>query len=158
MLNRLRTWQHAKGAVPSSFDCWLALRGVQSLSARMSVHCSNAKVIAEFLSQNEKVEAVHYPGLLSHPGHSIAAEQMRDFGGLMSFQVKGNDSDAIKIANTVKIFTQATSLGSTHSYIEHRASVEQELTKAPANLLRLSIGLENVKDLMEDLNQALLEI
>lgn len=158
MLNRLRTWQHAKGAVPSSFDCWLALRGVQSLSARMSVHCSNAKVIAEFLSQHEKVEAVHYPGLPSHPGHSIAAEQMRDFGGLMSFQVKGNDSDALQIANTVKIFTQATSLGGTHSYIEHRASVEQELTKAPANLLRLSIGLENVKDLMEDLNQALSEI
>src|SRR5699024_6996816 len=158
MLNRLRIWQHAKGAVPSSFDCWLALRGVQSLSARMSVHCSNAKVIAEFLSQHEKVEAVHYPGLPSHPGHSIAAEQMRAFGGLMSFQVKGNDSDALQIANTVKIFTQATSLGGTHSYIEHRASVEKELTKAPANLLRLSIGLENVKDLMEDLNQGLLEI
>lgn len=158
MLNRLRTWQHAKGVVPSSFDCWLALRGVQSLSARMSVHCSNAKVIAEFLSQHEKVEVVHYPGLPCHPGHSIAAEQMHAFGGLMSFQVKGNDSNALKIANTVKIFTQATSLGGTHSYIEHRASVEQELTKAPANLLRLSIGLENVKDLTEDLDRALSEI
>src|SRR5699024_4130592 len=128
MLNRLRIWQHAKGAVPSSFDCWLALRGVQSLSARMSVHCSNAKVIAEFLSQHEKVEVVHYRGLPSHPGHSIAAEQMRAFSGLMSFQVKANHSDALQIANPVNIFTQSTSLGSTLSHIEHRARVDQELT------------------------------
>lgn len=155
MLERLRTWQHAKGAVPSSFDCWLALRGVQSLSARMSVHTASAKIVAEFLSQHDKVEAVHYPGLPDHPGHDIAAKQMSDFGGLMSFQVKGSDAEALAVANAVNIFTQATSLGGTHSYIEHRSSVEKELTKAPQNLLRLSIGLENVHDLVEDLEQAL---
>ena len=158
MLQNLRTWQHAKGAVPSSFDCWLALRGVQTLSARMSVHCSSAKIIADFLNQHDKVEAVYYPGLLEHPGHDIAASQMNDFGGLMSFKVKGNAEDALKVANTVKIFTQATSLGGTHSYIEHRASVEKELTKAPDTLLRLSVGLENVQDLQEDLEQALAQI
>ena len=158
MLQNLRTWQHAKGAVPSSFDCWLALRGVQTLSARMSVHCSSAKIIADFLNQHDKVEAVYYPGLLEHPGHDIAASQMSDFGGLMSFKVKGKAEDALKVANTVKIFTQATSLGGTHSYIEHRASVEKELTKAPDTLLRISIGLENVKDLQEDLEQALAQI
>lgn len=158
MLQTLRIHQQAKGAVPSSFDCWLALRGVQSLSARVAVHSTNAKIVAEFLSQHEKVEAVNYPGLPDHPGHGIATRQMSDFGGLMSFQVKGSDADAVKIANTVSIFTQATSLGGTHSYIEHRASVEKELTKAPGNLLRLSIGLENVQDLVEDLEQALAEI
>lgn len=158
MLQNLRTWQHAKGAVPSSFDCWLALRGVQTLSARMSVHCSSAKIIADFLNQHDKVEAVYYPGLLEHPGHDIAASQMSDFGGLMSFKVKGKAEAALKVANTVKIFTQATSLGGTHSYIEHRASVEKELTKAPDTLLRLSVGLENVQDLQEDLEQALAQI
>ena len=158
MLQNLRTWQHAKGAVPSSFDCWLALRGVQTLSARMSVHCSSAKIIADFLNQHDKVEAVYYPGLLKHPGHDIAASQMSDFGGLMSFKVKGKAEAALKVANTVKIFTQATSLGGTHSYIEHRASVEKELTKAPDTLLRLSVGLENVQDLQEDLEQTLAQI
>lgn len=158
MLQNLRTWQHAKGAVPSSFDCWLALRGVQTLSARMSVHCSSAKIIADFLNHHDKVEAVYHPGLPEHPGHDIAASQMNDFGGLMSFKVKGNAEDALKVANTVKIFTQATSLGGTHSYIEHRASVEKELTKAPDTLLRLSVGLENVQDLQEDLEQALAQI
>lgn len=155
MLKNVRTWQHAKGAVPSSFDCWLALRGVQTLSARMSVHCRSARAIADYLVSHEKVEAVFYPGLPDHPGHGIAASQMSDFGGLLSFKVKGTAEDALKIANTVKIFTQATSLGGTHSYIEHRASVEKELTKAPETLLRLSVGLENAEDLQEDLAQAL---
>ncbi|WP_213809648.1 PLP-dependent aspartate aminotransferase family protein [Jeotgalicoccus sp. WY2] len=158
MLQNLRTWQHAKGAVPSSFDCWLALRGVQTLSARMSVHCSSTKTIADFLNQHDKVETVYHPGLPEHPGHDIAASQMSDFGGLMSFKVKGKAEAALKVANTVKIFTQATSLGGTHSYIEHRASVEKELTKAPDTLLRLSVGLENVQDLQEDLEQALAQI
>ncbi|MCG1010783.1 PLP-dependent transferase [Salinicoccus sp. ID82-1] len=158
MLNNLRNWQHAKGAVPSSFDCWLALRGVQSLSARMRVHCANAKAIAEFLAQHDRVEAVHYPGLPSHPSHDIAKRQMSDFGGLLSFQVKGGEKEALKVANTVEILTQATSLGGTHSYIEHRASVEKELTRAPENLLRVSVGIENVDDLKEDLDQALSRI
>lgn len=155
MLKNLRTWQHAKGAVPSSFDSWLALRGVQSLSARVMMQCTSAKIIADFLEAHEKVEAVYYPGLKSHAGHEIAKKQMNDFGGLLSFKVKGSEKDALKIANTVKIITQATSLGGTHTYIEHRASVEKELTMAPDNLLRLSIGLESSEDLKEDLAQAL---
>lgn len=158
MLKNLRTWQHAKGAVPSSFDCWLALRGVQSLSARVMMQCSSAKIIAEFLEAHEKIEAVYYPGLKSHSGHEIAAKQMSGFGGLLSFKVKGSDKDALKVANTVEIITQATSLGGTHTYIEHRASVEKEMTMAPDNLLRLSVGLENPEDLKEDLEQALSNI
>ena len=158
MLKNLRTWQHAKGAVPSSFDCWLALRGVQSLSARVTMQCSSAKIIADFLEAHEKIEAVYYPGLKSHSGHDIAAKQMNGFGGLLSFKVKGSEQDALEISNTVKIITQATSLGGTHTYIEHRASVEKELTMAPDNLLRLSIGLENPEDLKEDLEQALSNI
>lgn len=155
MLRNMRAWQHAKGAVPSSFDCWLALRGVQTLSARLMMQCSNAKKIVEFLDSHDKVEAVLYPGLKSHPGHETAARQMSDFGGLLSFKVKGGEAEALKVANAVKIITQATSLGGTHTYIEHRASVEKELTKAPENLLRLSIGLENAEDLKGDLEQAL---
>ena len=158
MLKNLRTWQHAKGAVPSSFDCWLALRGVQSLSARVMMQCSSAKNIAEFLEAHDKIEAVYYPGLKTHPGHGIASKQMSGFGGLLSFKVKGSDKDALKVANTVEIITQATSLGGTHTYIEHRASVEKELTMAPDNLLRLSVGLENPEDLKEDLEQALANI
>ena len=155
MLRNMRAWQHAKGAVPSSFDCWLALRGVQTLSARLMMQCSNAKKIVEFLDSHDKVEAVLYPGLKSHPDHETAARQMSDFGGLLSFKVKGGEAEALKVANAVKIITQATSLGGTHTYIEHRASVEKELTKAPENLLRLSIGLENAEDLKGDLEQAL---
>ncbi|SDK87491.1 trans-sulfuration enzyme family protein [Lacicoccus qingdaonensis] len=158
MLQNLRAWQHAKGAVPSSFDCWLALRGVQSLSARVMMQCSSAKIIADFLEAHEKIEAVYYPGLKSHSGHDIAAKQMKGFGGLLSFKVKGSEKDALKVANSVNIITQATSLGGTHTYIEHRASVEKELTMAPDNLLRLSVGLENAEDLKEDLEQALSNI
>lgn len=158
MLKNLRSWQHNKGAVPSSFDCWLALRGVQTLPVRIAAHCASARTIAEFLDQHEKVETVYHPSLTTHPGHEIAVKQMSDFGGLLSFKVKGAEKEALAVANTVQLFTQATSLGGTHSYIEHRASVEKELTNAPDNLLRISVGLENVKDLMEDLEQALSEI
>lgn len=155
MLKNLRAFQHAKGAVPSAFDCWLALRGVQSLSARLHMQCTSAAAIADFLAVHEKVEEVYYPGLKNHPGHEIAARQMSGFGGLLSFKVKGGAAEALKVANTVGLITQATSLGGTHTYIEHRASVEKELTKAPDNLLRLSVGLEHVEDLKEDLDQAL---
>lgn len=155
MLNNLRSWQQAKGTVPSPFDCWLALRGVQTLSVRMKAHCENAMEIAQFLEEHPNVEAVHYPGLTSHPGHHIAKRQMRSFGGMLSFQVKGGEREAMDVAAKVKIFTRATSLGGTHSLIEHRYSVEGEHTMAPPNLLRLSIGLEHVEDLKEDLKQAL---
>lgn len=155
MLANLRTWQHNKGAVPSPFDCWLALRGVQTLAPRMMVHCSNAMEIARFLDEHPNVEAVHYPGLAHHPGHDIAARQMSSFGGMLSFQVKGGQREAMDVTAKLRFFTRATSLGGTHSLIEHRASVEGDLTTAPPNLLRVSIGIENVEDLKEDLMQAL---
>ncbi|MFC2946976.1 trans-sulfuration enzyme family protein [Virgibacillus sediminis] len=155
MLTNLRAWQHSKGAVPSPFDCWLALRGVQSLAPRMITHCANASEIADFLADHPNVEAVHYPGLSDHPGHHIAARQMSSFGSMLSFQVKGGQREAMDVAAKVQLFTRATSLGGTHSFIEHRASVEGSKTMAPPNLLRLSIGLEHVDDLKEDLSQAL---
>jgi cystathionine gamma-synthase len=98
---------------------------------------------------------VHYPGLASHPGHKIAASQMNGFGGMLSIEVKGGQSEAFKLAAAVKLFTHATSLGGTHSLIEHRASVEGAATRSPANLLRLSVGLEHADDLIEDLEQGL---
>ncbi|MBM7572994.1 trans-sulfuration enzyme family protein [Aquibacillus albus] len=155
MLDNLRAWQHSKGAVPSPFECWLALRGVQTLAQRMETHCSNTSAIADFLEQHPNIEAVHYPGLDEHPGHHIAARQMSSFGGMLSFQVKGGQDEAMAVAAKVQLITRATSLGGTHSLIEHRASVEGSTTMAPPNLLRLSIGLEHVDDLKEDLSQAL---
>ncbi|UOQ94790.1 PLP-dependent aspartate aminotransferase family protein [Halobacillus shinanisalinarum] len=158
MLTNLRAWQHSKGAVPSPFDCWLALRGVQSLAQRMMTHCANASEIADFLDYHPNVGAVHYPGLSNHPGHHIAARQMSSFGSMLSFQVKGGQREAMAVAAKVQLVTRATSLGGTHSLIEHRASVEGSTTMAPPNLLRLSIGLEHVDDLKEDLSQALEEV
>ncbi|MEI3613682.1 trans-sulfuration enzyme family protein [Pseudogracilibacillus sp. SO30301A] len=155
MLTNLRAWQQTKGAVPSPFDCWLALRGVQSLAPRMMVHCSNAEAIAKFLNEHPNVDAVHYPGLSDHPGHSIAARQMSSSGGMLSFQVKGGEREAMAVAAKLRLFTRATSLGGTHSLIEHRSSVEGNNTMTPDNLLRVSIGIENVDDLKEDLSQAL---
>ncbi|ASN05424.1 trans-sulfuration enzyme family protein [Virgibacillus necropolis] len=155
MLANLRAWQHSKGAVPSPFDCWLALRGVQSLAQRMATHCSNTSAIADFLKHHPNIEAVHYPGLAEHPGHHIAERQMSSFGSMLSFQVKGGWDEAMAVAAKVQLFIRATSLGGTHSLIEHRASVEGSTTMAPSNLLRVSIGLEHVDDLKEDLLQAL---
>ncbi|SDI45418.1 trans-sulfuration enzyme family protein [Natribacillus halophilus] len=155
MLANLRAWQHSKGAVPSPFDCWLALRGVQTLAPRMKDHCANATAIADFLNEHPNVEVVHYPGLADHPGHHIAAQQMDSYGGMLSFQVKGGQREAMDVAAKVRLLIRATSLGGTHSLIEHRASLEGSETKTPANLLRVSIGLEHVDDLKEDLMQAL---
>ena len=154
-VKQIRTLQVNGGAVPSPFDCWLTLRGIQTLPYRMRVHSENAEKIAYFLSTHPAVEQVHYPGLPSHPGHGIAARQMKQFGGMMSVQVKGGAEAAMAVAAKVKIFTRATSLGGTESLIEHRASIEGPQTRTPQNLLRLSIGLEHVEDLIEDLNQAL---
>lgn len=155
MLARLKAAQQAKGAVPSPFDCWLALRGVQTLPLRMGTHCSNASAIADFLKQHPNVEAVHYPGLPEHPGHEIASKQMSSFGGMLSFQVKGGQAEAMAVAAKCRLFIRATSLGGTHSLIEHRASVEGVHAVAPDNLLRVSVGIEHVEDLKEDLLQAL---
>ena len=155
LFQRLRNIQYEGGAVPSPFDCWLVLRGMRTLPWRMRAHSENAAKVAEFLAQHEKVERVHYPGLKSHPGHAIAQKQMSMFGGMLSFEVKGGRDAAMKVSTSTKIFIRATSLGGVESLIEHRASIEGPGTTSPEGLLRLSIGLENADDLIDDLNQAL---
>jgi len=152
---RIRSIQYTGGAVPSPFDCWLILRGMRTLPWRMRAHSENAMKIAEFLSRHRQVERVHYPGLDSHPGYEMARMQMSQFGGMLSAQVKGGRDAAISVTAKTKIFIRATSLGGVESLIEHRASIEGPGTTSPENLLRLSIGLENAEDLIEDLDQAL---
>ena len=152
---KLRTLQGLGGAIPSPFDCWLLLRGIRSLPWRMRGHCANAEAVARFLSTHPAIEAVHFPGLATHPGHAIAARQMSDFGGMLSIQVRGGESAAIALTNRLTLFTRATSLGGPESLIEHRASVEGPTTISPRNLLRVSVGLENAEDLIEDLERAL---
>jgi len=152
---RIRSIQYTGGAVPSPFDCWLILRGMRTLPWRMRAHSENAMKIAEFLSRHRQVERVHYPGLDSHPGYEMARTQMSQFGGMLSAQVKGGRDAAISVTAKTKIFIRATSLGGVESLIEHRASIEGPGTTSPENLLRLSIGLENAEDLIEDLDQAL---
>lgn len=158
LFEKARNFQHDGGAVPSPFECWLTLRGLQSFPYRVRAHSDNAMRVAQFLEKEPKIEAVHYPGLASHPGHKIAASQMSAFGGMLSIQVKGGQAEAFRLAGGVRLFTHATSLGGPHSLIEHRASVEGPATKSPPNLLRLSIGLEHPDDLIEDLQQALKKV
>lgn len=158
LFEKARNFQHDGGAVPSPFECWLTLRGLQSFPYRVRAHSDNAMRVAQFLEKEPKIEAVHYPGLASHPGHKIAAGQMSAFGGMLSIQVKGGQAEAFRLAGGVRLFTHATSLGGPHSLIEHRASVEGPATKSPPNLLRLSIGLEHPDDLIEDLQQALKKV
>jgi cystathionine gamma-synthase len=155
LFERARRAQKYGGAVPSPFDCWLTLRGIDTLPYRVRAHSENALRIARCLREHSKVETVHYPGLETHPGHAIAARQMSAFGGMMSIQVRGGREEAMAVAAKCCIFIRATSLGGAHSLIEHRASVEGPASKTPQNLLRLSIGLEHPDDLLEDLLQAL---
>ena len=152
---RIRSIQYEGGAVPSPFDCWLILRGMRTLPRRMRAHSGNAMKVAEFLAQHPKVARVHYPGLKSHPGHKIAASQMSEFGGMLSLEVKDGFDAAMFVAAKTKIFIRATSLGGVESLIEHRASIEGPGTTSPEGLLRVSIGLENADDLIEDLDQSL---
>ena len=152
---RIRSIQYEGGAVPSPFDCWLILRGMRTLPWRMRAHSENATKVADFLAHDSRVSRVHYPGLKSHPGHQIASKQMSMFGGMLSFEVKRGSEAAMAVAAGTKIFTRATSLGGVESLIEHRASIEGAGTTSPESLLRLSIGLENADDLIEDLNQAM---
>ncbi|HET8783108.1 MAG TPA: aminotransferase class I/II-fold pyridoxal phosphate-dependent enzyme, partial [Pyrinomonadaceae bacterium] len=143
------------GAVCSPFNSWLVLRGLRTLPCRMEKHAANARAVAKALEACASVERVFYPGLPSHPGHSIASTQMSDFGGMMSILVKGGREQAIAAASRVKLFRNATSLGGVESLVEHRFSAEQPDSKSPENLLRLTIGLEHPDDLIEDLLQAL---
>jgi cystathionine gamma-synthase len=152
---RIRAVQVAAGGVPSPFECWLVMRGIRSLSWRMRGHSFNALAIARYLSAHPGVELVHYPGLESDPGYAVASRQMAQPGGMLSFLVKGGREEAVALTNRLTVFTRATSLGGPESLIEHRASIEGPRTKAPENLLRVSVGLEHHEDLIEDLAQAL---
>ncbi len=153
--DRVRDIQIHGGATPSPFDCWLTRRGIKTLGVRMERHCKNAVKIAEFLEGHDGVEKVYYPGLKSHPGHDIASKQMKMYGGMLSFQVYGEEEKAFDVAAGLDVFTRATSLGSVESLVEHRASIEGEGTTTPGNLLRLSVGIEDVDDLIVDLDRAL---
>jgi cystathionine gamma-synthase len=146
--------RHVQGAVLSPFSAWLTLRGLRSLSARIERHCRNARALATFLAAHPKVSAVHYPGLAAHRNHAVAARQMRDFGGMLSFRMADRTA-ALAVAARVRLILNATSLGGNESLIEHRASVEGAKPHSPPGLLRLSVGLEDADDLMADLAQAL---
>ena len=152
---QIRAVQAAAGGVPSPFDCWLVLRGIQTLPWRVRAHAENAMKVATFLAAHRRVEVVHYPGLESHPGHALASRQMRSFSGMLSFQVRGGAAEAMAVAAKLAVFTRATSFGGTDSLIEHRASIEGPGTRTPENLLRVSVGLEHPDDLISDLDGAL---
>ncbi|MBE9099732.1 trans-sulfuration enzyme family protein [Vacuolonema iberomarrocanum] len=153
MAQRIRQIQATGGAVPAPFDCWLLLRGIQSLPYRMRGHCDNARKLATWLSQHPQVSTVHYPGLTDHSGHAIAQKQMTDFGGMLSVQIRAGKAQAIALLPHLKLFHRATSLGGVESLIEHRATTEGPDTTTPDDLLRISVGLEHVDDLMADLAQ-----
>jgi cystathionine gamma-synthase len=152
---KIRQVQEMGGAIPSPMDCYYLTRSIKTLPYRVKGHVHNAQLLAEYLENHPKIEKVMYPGLLSHPQHAIAREQMLNFGGMLSFCVKGGSDEARNVINKLKIFTQATSLGGVESLIEHRASVEGPDTKTPHNLLRVSVGLEHIDDLIADITQAL---
>jgi cystathionine gamma-synthase len=154
LFEQLRVVQTIGGTVPSPFDCWLTLRGLQTLPLRVRAQAQAAQAIATWLAQHSAVEQVLYPGLPEHPGHAIAHKQMTGYGGLLSFLVKGDQDAAMAVAAKTRLIARATSFGSPHSTIEHRASIEVGTQTAP-NLLRLSVGLEQVEDLIADLDQAL---
>jgi cystathionine gamma-synthase len=152
--------QNAMGAVAGPFDAWLVLRGVKTLGVRMDRHCENATRVAEFLQDHPAVAQVLYPGLPEHPGHEIAAKQMRAFGGMVSFRVKGGEDAALQVCNRARLFTLGESLGGVESLIEHpgrmtHASAAGSALEVPADLIRLSVGIEAADDLLADLAQAL---
>ncbi len=153
--DRIRRYQGVAGAVPSPFDCWLIRRSLATLPLRMRAQCANALEVAEYLRRHPRVECVFYPGLADDPGHALAARQMRGYGAIVSACVRGDAAKALAVAARTRLFIRATSLGGVESLIEHRASVEGPDTLTPANLLRLSIGIESAQDLIADLEQAL---
>lgn len=148
--------RHGAGAVPGPFDAWLLLRGMRTLFIRAERASQNAQRLAEFLEGHDNVEQVLYPGLESHPGHSVAARQMvGGFGSLFSFMVVGDAQAALAFVGRLNLIVLATSLGGVETLIEHRHSVEPVETRVPENLLRLAVGIEDVEDLLDDLRQAL---
>lgn len=153
---RLDSIQHLMGAVPSPFDCWLLRRSMATLPLRVRQQSANAAQIAAYLEQHPQVEAVYYPGLESHPQHAIARRQMHGgFGGMLSFCVRGGAAATSRVVNRVKLIQQATSLGGVESLLEHRHLSEGPDSTTPPNLIRFSVGIESVDDLIADLAQAL---
>ncbi len=152
--------RNATGGVPGPFDSWLTLRGIRTLAVRMDRHCDSAARVAEMLGRHPAVTQVLYPGLPSHPGHAVAAKQMSGFGGMVSFRVRGGEEAAVALCGRTRLFTLGESLGGVESLIEHpgrmtHASAAGSPLEVPADLVRLSVGLEDVGDLLGDLNQAL---
>ncbi|MBA2753586.1 MAG: cystathionine gamma-synthase [Chloroflexia bacterium] len=159
-LDILKFHQNAAGAVPGPFDCWLTLRGIKTLAVRMERHGANAMAVAEFLREHDAVDRVFYPGLADHPGHEVAARQMRGFSGMVSFTTRGGPDIAAEVAGRTRVFQLAESLGGVESLIEHpgrmtHASVAGTGAEVEDTLVRLSVGIEHVADLVEDLRQAL---
>jgi len=157
---RLAFHQNAMGAVAGPFDAWLTLRGIKTLGVRMDRHCANAAAVAELLAAHPKVSAVHYPGMPSHPGHEVAAKQMRGFGGMVSFRHAEGEAAAVEVCNRTRLFTLGESLGGVESLIEHpgrmtHASAAGSPLEVPGDLVRLSVGIEDLDDLIADLRQAL---
>jgi cystathionine gamma-synthase len=160
LAERLAFTQNATGAVAGPFDAWLTLRGVKTLAARMDRHCRNAMRIAQMLSEHPAVAEVFYPGLASHPGHKTAQEQMRAFGGMVSFRLLAGEEAAVRTCGRTRLFTLGESLGGVESLIEHpgrmtHASVAGSALEVPGDLVRLSVGIEDCDDLLDDLRQAL---
>jgi cystathionine gamma-synthase len=160
LAERLVFHQNAMGAIPGPFDSWLVLRGIKTLAVRMDRHCANARAVAAFLDAHPGVSRVRYPGLPSHPGHDVAARQMSDFGGMVSFQVAAGEQAALDVCARTRLFTLAESLGGVESLIEHparmtHASAAGTPLEVPADLVRLSVGIEDVDDLLADLDDAL---
>ncbi|KJS54087.1 cystathionine gamma-synthase [Streptomyces rubellomurinus] len=152
--------QNAMGAVSGPFDAWLVMRGIKTLGVRMDRHSSNAEKVAELLTGHPKVSQVLYPGLPEHPGHDIAAKQMKAFGGMVSFRVAGGEEAAVEVCNRARLFTLGESLGGVESLIEHpgrmtHASAAGSPLEVPADLVRVSVGIESIDDLLADLTQAL---
>lgn len=160
LAERLYFHQNAMGAVSGPFDAWLVLRGIRTLSVRMERHCDNAEQIVRLLQSHPDVTDILYPGLPTHPHHDVAARQMKRFGGMVSFRVAGGESRALNVCNRTHLFTLGESLGGVESLIEHpaamtHASVAGSLLEVPSDLVRLSVGIETVDDLLADLSQAL---
>ena len=156
----LKFHQYAIGAIPGPLDCYLLLRGIKTLGVRMERHCANARAVADFLSKHHSVERVFYPGLTTHPGHAVAAVQMSDFGGMVSFTLKGGTGAARKVCEATEVFTLAESLGGVESLIElpsvmTHASTAGSVLEPPDSLVRLSVGIEDIDDLLADLSSAL---
>ncbi len=152
---RVRQRRTLSGAIAAPFNTWLTLRGIRSLAPRIEFHCRNAAALAAFLEQHPAIARVNYPGLESHPGHAIAARQMRAFGGMLSVHCRGGREAALQIASKLRIFTNATSLGGVESLVEHRHSVESTGSTTPDDLLRVSVGIEHIEDLIADWQHAL---